>query len=165
MIITESTSCIHDYVVVGPINVVVNLLETFHNLTGLPWWITIVGSVVFYRSILLTVFVPQMRNFATLELISPTTQRIRAQITAAKKAKMKCYSTCALLCDLLLNSLIVWKSVSIKKLSNNTSKRMVSTRCAPSSRPWFTFRSTISPCKQFGGWSSCFRRTRVHILS
>jgi len=53
----------------GPVDLMCYVLNNAHNLTGLPWWMTLAACTLTVRMCMVPLVVKQMRNVQALQLI------------------------------------------------------------------------------------------------
>lgn len=68
----------------------IQLLESLHDVTGLPWWATLVGFVFVLRTALLPTMIANLRNGAKLHVIQPQLAELQAngKTATTKEEKM-----------------------------------------------------------------------------
>ncbi|XP_057961989.1 ALBINO3-like protein 2, chloroplastic [Malania oleifera] len=64
-------SCVSDYDSIFPVRAVISLLDGFHDLTGLPWWIVIASSTLALRLLLFPVLVLQLNKLKRISKLFP----------------------------------------------------------------------------------------------
>lgn len=63
-----------------------SILNGMHDITGLPWWLSIVLSTIAIRSMLMPVTIYTMRSSAKMQVLKPDIERYREQVMAAAKS-------------------------------------------------------------------------------
>ncbi len=51
----------------GPVSVVENALQFLHSSTGLPWWATIASTTLLLRTLMVPMFVSQIRSIDEMQ--------------------------------------------------------------------------------------------------
>lgn len=71
----------------GPTSAVQSLLETVHTFSGMPWWGTIIASVLLVRAVQFPFYCRMSSNSARLKELNPLLAPLTAQMQAASRRK------------------------------------------------------------------------------